>query len=75
MASDVADEDRDGWVNRERSKKFARAHVFEPAEQPEGIRVPEGTNKRIPSEKIIGYWDDKEGKLHINPTWQAAQAL
>jgi hypothetical protein len=73
LASDAADDDGDAWVNRERSRKYAKDHAFEKVTPPEGVRAPLGANKRIPPSKIVGYWDDKEGKLHVNPEWQKAQ--
>ena len=74
LATDAADEINNGWENRRRSTTFAAEHVFEPAEKPEGVRVPLNADKRIPPSKIIGYWDDKESKLHINPQWQRSEA-
>jgi hypothetical protein len=73
LASDTADDDSDAWVNRERSRRYAKEHVFEKATPSEGIRAPLGADKRIPPAKIIGYWDDKKGEFHLNPAWQEAQ--
>lgn len=69
-ASDVADEGRSAWENRERSRRFATDHVFEPAEQPDGLRTPLKTDKRIPPKRIIGYWDDNQKAFHPNPHFE-----
>ena len=70
-ASDVADETLDARDNRELSKVFAAQHVFEESTPPVGLHVPIGSNKRIPPSRIIGYWDDKAQKLHLNPLWKS----
>lgn len=67
FASDVADEKLSAWGNRDRSKDFAKSHIFEPATRPNELQTPLNSDKRIPPEKIIGYWDDTEKIFHPNP--------
>lgn len=70
MASDVADENHNASENREKSISFAAKHVFEESTAPEGVRVSIDAKRRIPPQKIIGYWNGLTKKLHVNPAWR-----
>jgi len=69
-ASDVANEERSAWENRERSRAFAAKHVFEFVKRPEELHTPLKADKRIPPKRIIGYWDDINKAFHPNPYFE-----
>ncbi|MBU0750197.1 hypothetical protein KKH15_01640 [Patescibacteria group bacterium] len=69
FASDVASDEASAADNRERSRAFAEQHVFETTERPSDLHVSLSADKRIPPERIIGYWDRVETKLHRNPSF------
>ena len=69
-ASDAANEERNASENRERSGEFAAKYVFETIERPKNLKTPLNTNKRIPSKRIIGYWDDNNKTFHENATFE-----
>jgi hypothetical protein len=63
LAKGITATDVGGIEMREKSKEDASLHVFEPAQPPKGVNP--NADKRIPTERIVGYWDAQNYQLHL----------
>lgn len=63
----VAADGRDAFENEKISEQYANEHIFEQVNQSEVFNVNKRSDKRIPSKRLIGYWDADAKAFHANP--------